>query len=70
MIINNVREREEIAGSVIEDLKKEIPILNMKTPKKGVAGVAGVVEALQGLEPVELNYIKKVCDMLIAKSSL
>ena len=67
MISNNVREREEIAGLVIEDLKKEISILKMKVPKKGVDGV---FEAIQGLEPVELNYIKKVCDMLIAKSSL
>lgn len=29
-----------------------------------------IADLLDGLEPVELNYIKKVCDMLIAKSSL
>ena len=29
-----------------------------------------IANLLDGLEPVELNYIKKVCDMLIAKSSL
>lgn len=67
MISNNVSEREEIAGLVIEDLKKEISILKMKIPKKGVDGV---VEAIQGLEPVELNYIKKVCDMLIARTAI
>ena len=29
-----------------------------------------IADLLDGLEPVELNYIKKVCDMLIAKFSL
>ena len=29
-----------------------------------------IANLLDGLEPVELNYIKKVCDMLIAKSGL
>ena len=29
-----------------------------------------IANLLDGLEQAELNYIKKVCDMLIAKSSL
>jgi len=32
--------------------------------------VEHIANLLDRLEPVELNYIKKVCDMLIAKSSL
>ena len=32
--------------------------------------VENIAALLDRLEPVELNYIKKVCDMLIAKSGL